>query len=166
MDNAVVASVGRALVRVGLAVLRFNFGGVGRSQGGHSGGPREVEDAKTALAALADRLPAAARLALVGYSFGAWVALQAATPVAGVERVVAIAPPFDLLDWSFLEDIVCPIVCIVGDRDQFCSASRLARIVTASSGRIVAHPIPGADHFLAGKEQDVAEHTATALSSL
>lgn len=71
MDNAVVVATADALIAEGLAVLRFNFGGVGCSGGVHDDGNAEVDDARTAVAALRARLPVDASVALVGYSFGA-----------------------------------------------------------------------------------------------
>src|SRR5437899_2083890 len=74
MDNAVVVTVAAALVAGGFATLRFNFGGVGQSEGAFSGGPVEIDDARAALGVLAEMLRPGDPIILVGYSFGAWVA--------------------------------------------------------------------------------------------
>jgi len=68
MDNPVVLTVARVLVREGFAVLRFNFGGVGDSAGSYSGGPAEVDDVRAALAAVGAHVPPACPLVLAGYS--------------------------------------------------------------------------------------------------
>lgn len=74
MENNVIVAVGRALVRSGLAALRFNFRGVGRSQGEFAGGVGEQEDARAALSFLATRPEIdPARLGIAGYSFGGWL---------------------------------------------------------------------------------------------
>jgi alpha/beta superfamily hydrolase len=163
MDTAVVAAVAAALAAAGRRVLRFNFGGVGRSGGAYTGGPGEVDDVRTALAALAARLPSGAPRALVGYSFGAWVAAQAAA-AADVERLVAIAPPIDLLDFGCLIAVGCPVVCLAGDRDQYCAAAALGAVAARSGGRVVARTLAGADHFLAGREAEVAALAVAALA--
>jgi alpha/beta superfamily hydrolase len=164
MHTPVVVAVARALREAGRAVLRFNFGGVGGSQGAYSGGPQEVEDVAAALAALADRLPPGAPLALAGCSFGAWAGLRAAARKPEVTGVIAVAPPLDLLDWSFMDAVSCPVVCIVGDRDQYCAPARVARLVSGAGGRVVAHTLAGADHFLAGREAEVGALAARLLA--
>ena len=147
MHNAVVVAVARALAAAGIAALRFDFG---RPFG--SGGP-EVDDARAALDALAGRLPAGAPRQLVGYSFGAWVALRAAA--APVASVVAIGPPLAFLDWAFLETLAVPVRFVAGDRDQFCDVAQLAGIVAAHAHFALA-TLAGADHLLTAREADVA----------
>jgi len=165
MDNGVVVAVAEALRADDVAVLRFNFGGVGRSEGVASGGDVEVGDVRVAIAALAARLPDVPR-ALVGYSFGAWAALRAVLAAPDVRGVVAIGPPLAFLDWTFLGDVPPPVDVVVGTRDQFCPADRLARVVAASGGRIVVHAVPEADHFFAGDEVRVAALVVDALRPL
>jgi uncharacterized protein len=154
MENAVVVAVARALARVGIPALRFDFGSF-------SGGSAEVADARAALAALRDEVPAGAPLALVGYSFGAWVALRAAHEGADVAHVVAVAPPLAFLDWAFLAALRVPVAFVVGDADEFCDGARLRRVPEAIRVRVLA----GADHFLVGREADVAAAVVTELSA-
>jgi hypothetical protein len=156
MDNAVVLAVCRALAAAGRAVLRFNFGGVGRSQGAWSGGAAEVNDVGAALGALAARLPPSAPLALVGYSFGAWAALRAARAAPALAVVVAVAPPLTVLGWDFLPDVAAPVVVVAGEADHLCPPGRCAALVAAAPGRTARVTISGADHFLAGREHEVA----------
>ena len=155
MENAVVVAIARALARVGISALRFDFGDF-------SGGSAEVEDARTALAALRDVLPAAAPLALVGYSFGAWVALRAAHEGAEVAHVVAVGPPLAFLDWAFLPALRVPVAFVVGDADQYCDSGRLRRVAETIRVRVLA----GADHFFVGREADVAAAVVTELGTL
>jgi hypothetical protein len=163
MDNSVVTMVARALAAAGRASLRFNFGGVGRSQGHYGGGDAEVDDVRAALAALATRLPPGAPRALVGYSFGAWVALRAACDTDAVGAVVAIAPPLAFFDWGFLGTLRVPTTFVVGDRDQYCPPDRLAAVHTAHRERIRVRAVPGADHYLGGREAEVATAVLAAL---
>jgi len=155
MENAVVVAVARALARVGIPALRFDFGSF-------SGGSAEVEDARAALAALRDEVPAGAPLALVGYSFGAWIALRAAHEGADVAHVVAIAPPLAFFDWAFLAALRVPVAFVVGDADEFCDGARLRRVPETIRVRVLA----GADHFLVGREADVAAAVVTELGTL
>jgi alpha/beta superfamily hydrolase len=155
MDNPVVVAVARALARDGVAALRFDFGEF-------SGGTAEVADARTALDALGRELPSGTPLALVGYSFGAWVALRAAHEGAPVEHVVAVGPPLAFLDWAFLGALRRRATFVVGDHDQFCDRARLGRV----PGGIARHVLVGADHFLAGREGEVAAVVVAELRTL
>jgi hypothetical protein len=158
MENAVVVAVARALVGVGVAALRFDFGP-------WSGGTEELDDARAALAAIAERLPAGTPLALAGYSFGAWVALAVAAGGAPVRAVAAVAPPLAFFDWTFLDDVAGPVRFVVGDRDQYCPLDRLEDVVRRSDGRFVLDVVPGADHFLAGDDADVGRRVVAAFGS-
>jgi hypothetical protein len=152
MDNPVVVAVVGALARAGIAALRFNFGGVGRSGGRYDDGREEQCDVGAAEAALAERVPGAPR-SIVGYSFGAWVGAMAARGLPGLERVVAIGPPLAFFDWGFVRELRAPLDVVVGDRDQYCPADALARLGAAVRHRTV---LAGADHFFTGRGADVA----------
>jgi hypothetical protein len=152
MDNAVVTLIASALVDAGRAVLRFNFGGVGASGGEYGDGVEETSDVRVAVAALATRLPAGEPITVVGYSFGAWVALRAAVAEGALERVVAVAPPLAFFDWDFLADVRPPVSVVVGDRDQYCPSARLAALM----GRYPVQTLAGVDHFFGGHEDEVA----------
>jgi hypothetical protein len=160
MDNPVVVATAAALAGAGRATLRFDFGGVGRSQGGHGGGPDEVRDVQNAAASLRARLPTGAPLVLVGYSFGAWAALTAAGETPDLAHVVAIAPPIAFGEWEFLRALRVPVTVIVGDRDQYCDATRVATLRTGLPVQVLRH----ADHFLAGREDEVAAAVVAALA--
>ena len=93
MDNKVIQTLARAFVQLGYRAVRFNFRGVGRSQGQWDHGVGEVDDALAVVAACRD---AAAPLVLAGFSFGGYVAAQAAERLAAahtaVQRLVLIGP--------------------------------------------------------------------------
>jgi len=166
MDNAVVVTVAGTLAAARFTTLRFNFGGVGRSDGGFGGGPAEIDDAHAALATLVRLLPSGTPLVVVGYSFGAWVVLRLAAETPGLRHVVAIGPPLSFLDWGFLDAVPTPITFVAGERDQFCASSHLARVVAAHAGRIELRTIAGADHFFVGREDEVATAVRDALRSV
>jgi len=160
MDNPVVVATATALVRGQLATLRFDFGGVGRSEGTHGGGPDEVGDVQAATELLRARLPAGAPLALAGYSFGAWAALNAAALIPDVAHVVAVGPPIAFGDWAFLRTLAVPVTVVVGDRDQYCDVPRLRSL----RENLPVHVLHHADHFLAGREDEVAAAVVSALA--
>ena len=153
MDNNVVVGVARVLADAGVAVLRFNFGGVGESQGAYGQGREEQCDVGAAEATLAARLPAGTPVAIVGYSFGAWVGAMAAQGLPRVRRVVTVAPPLQFFDWSFARALRQPLDVVVGDRDSFCPSDTLERFVAAHGSR--ATVLAGADHFFGGREAEV-----------
>jgi hypothetical protein len=93
MSSSIVPALQRALSAEEWASLRFNFRGVGRSEGVHAKGIGEKKDALAALDAVASRLEPGAPLAVAGWSFGALVGLAAAVSDPRVETYVAIAPP-------------------------------------------------------------------------
>jgi alpha/beta superfamily hydrolase len=163
MHNPVVAAMARALVEAGWTALRFNFGGVGRSGGAYSGGPEEIRDVAGALHVLADTLPPGAPRLVAGYSFGAWAGAMAARDVDDLHRIVAVAPPLAFFDWSFVESLRAPLVVIIGDRDQYCPRGRLDALMASRGGRASATIIPGGDHFLAGRDDEVAAAVRAAL---
>lgn len=163
MDNPIVIAVVDALVAGGVAALRFNFGGVGASQGAYDDGREEQCDVGAAEAALAARLPGVP-LALVGYSFGAWVGARAALGLPRVRRVVAVAPPLSFFDFGFAAGLRRPLDVVVGDRDQYCAPDALARLVAAHGGRSTV--IRGADHFFGGVADRVGRAVADFLADL
>jgi uncharacterized protein len=156
MDNNVVLAVVDALVRSDVAALRFNFGGVGASDGRSSGqGVEEQCDVGAAEAALAAHVPVDTPRAIVGYSFGAWVGTQAAVGLPRVSRVVAVGPPLAFFEFDFVGRLRARLDVVVGDRDQYCPRDALDRLTAA-------HPVQtavlvGADHFLSGFESAVGE---------
>jgi alpha/beta superfamily hydrolase len=160
MDNPVVVAVTAALGRAGFATLRFDFGGVGRSEGTHGGGPDEARDVQAAASALLGRLPAGASLVLVGYSFGSVAALHAAATMRGVQHVVAVGPPTAFGDWAFLRTLDVPVTVVVGDRDQYCDVPA----VGALRAGMPVHVIRGADHFFAGREAEIGAAVVAAVA--
>jgi alpha/beta superfamily hydrolase len=154
MDNPVVTAIADALAADGIAALRFNFGGVGGSEGTHGGGPAEVQDVRAALDALSSEVPGVP-LVLVGYSFGAWVGALAVAEGAKADQVVVVGPPLAFFDFSFARAIPS-LAVIAGDRDQFCPVARLDASLPATI-------IPGADHFFAGRWDEVAAAVREAL---
>lgn len=149
MDNPVVTSIADALSADGIATVRFNFGGVGASEGTYGGGPAEVDDVRAALRALCAAVPAVP-ISIVGYSFGSWVGAQAAVDDAEIAHVVAVGPPVNLMDWTFASSLSGRLSIVVGDHDQFCQLQRL----DDSTPRTI---IAGADHFFAARYAEVAE---------
>jgi hypothetical protein len=161
MDSSVVVAVADALVDAGFVALRFNFGGVGESQGTYDRGREEQCDVGAAVATLAARIAPDVPLAITGYSFGAWVGAMAAQGLPRVSRVVVVAPPIGLFEWDFAATLRAQLAIVAGDRDQFCPPDALRKLV-ADLG-VPATILPGADHFFGGRAREVGAAVAAHL---
>jgi uncharacterized protein len=147
MDNKVVQTLARAFVQMGYAALRFNFRGVGASQGAWAGGPGEIDDALAVVGAL--RAPGQP-LVLAGFSFGAYVAshvaAQLAAAGAGVERLVLVGPAASRFD-------VLPVppdtLVIHGEADDVVPLAAVLDWARPQSLPVTV--IPGAGHFFHGQ---------------
>ncbi|MBI1816316.1 MAG: alpha/beta fold hydrolase [Deltaproteobacteria bacterium] len=156
MDNDVVSAVAEALQAAGVATLRFNFRGVGASEGRYGGGQAEANDARAAVDQLRTRA-STTDVTLIGYSFGAIVALLAGHDHSGVSRLIAIATPVPMFDLDFLTACSRRKLFILGDRDQYCPLTAMHdRFATLPEPKTFM-PIAGADHFFAGHEAAVAD---------
>jgi alpha/beta superfamily hydrolase len=163
-ESSVTGTLFGALPGHGVAVLRFDFRGVGRSTGSHGGGIDEALDAQAALDALAGEV-ADVPLILAGWSFGAEVALQVID-----ERLAGwalVAPPLAIVP---AEALVAahdprPKQLLVPEHDQYCPPDR-AREATAGWVDVQLDVIPGADHFLAGRADPVVDATVAFLAAL
>jgi alpha/beta superfamily hydrolase len=156
MNNNVVMAVSRALHDTGHATLRFNFRGVGASDGNYGNGVGEAEDARAAVAFLIERAGVQS-VTLAGYSFGAMVALQAGVPLPMVDRILAIAPPLSFFNLDGLSACSKEKLFIVGDNDQYCSVALLTRQLVNVAEPKAHHIVRGADHFFLGYETALGE---------
>jgi hypothetical protein len=157
MGNGVVVSVCLALAVAGWAALRFNFRGAGSSEGSFDEGKGEQDDVKGAV----DFLLTQPRidpdeLAVIGYSFGAGVALLHAARDRRLCRMVGIALVQHHYDDSFLDDDSRPKLFITGGNDPWAPAKALRQYVERLKPPKKLHVVPGADHLLSGQVSEVA----------
>ena len=147
MDNKVVQTLARAFVQLGYAALRFNFRGVGASQGAWAGGPGEIDDALAVAGAL--RVPGQP-LVLAGFSFGAYVvshvAARLASAAAGAERLVLVGPAASRFDMA----AVPPDTLVIhGEADDVVPLAAVLDWARPQSLPVTV--IPGAGHFFHGQ---------------
>ena len=102
MNNKVVYALYQCFVRRGYSTLRFNFRGVGRSQGSFDRGEGELSDAASALDWLQTYNPNAGSCWVAGFSFGAWIGMQLLMRRPEIESFISIAPPANMYDFTFL----------------------------------------------------------------
>lgn len=153
MATGLVRRIATEAAERGRASLRFDFRGVGESDGASSADHAEVADAMGAVAFLRAEVGPIETLVLVGYSFGAWVAAHAVAQGAPVERLALIAPPL-AAPGRELPPVAVPTVCLCGESDPHCPIDALVRWCSAVGANWSV--LPGADHFLAGREAEVA----------
>ncbi len=159
MDNNVVVAVCQAVLQASIASLRFNFRGIGRSQGVHADGVGEQDDVAAALSFLSSMDTVDQdRIGLCGYSFGAGVALEVA---ARNEQVKALALVSPLLSHpSPIEDYVKPKLLLWGSQDLALPADDLKSFTEELPEPKQYEVISGADHFWWGYEDEVAPRVA------
>jgi alpha/beta superfamily hydrolase len=164
MHNNVVMAISAALAEIPMAALRFNFRGVGRSEGEYDEGNGEQDDVVAALAFLEslgsiDR----SRIGLAGYSFGAKAALPVALRQRNVQAVALVSPFLADVEWEQLKSYATPKLFLCGSEDDFIAARKVQRLAAGLPGISRCQIIAGADHFWWGYEAKVAEKVASFL---
>jgi alpha/beta superfamily hydrolase len=145
MTNKVVTTLERALHELGLATVRFNFRGVGASQGVYDHGQGETGDALAVAAWLARVRPRDA-LWLAGFSFGCYVALNAANRLP-VKQLITVAPAVTRLDFAALQVPDCPWLVIQGEADEVVEPAAVYAYVAIHDPAPTLVRVPEAGHF-------------------
>lgn len=146
LHNKVVHRTASTLHQLGASVLRFNFRGVGKSEGTHDQGVGELEDARAAHRWLRDRHPSARRW-LAGFSFGSWVAARLAAAEADVEQLILIAPPVTRSGFQVLKSCAVPKLVVQGTADDVCPIEALETQYPSWAEPKSLVRIEGAGHF-------------------
>jgi alpha/beta superfamily hydrolase len=151
MNNKVVYSLYQAFQRQGFSVLRFNFRGVGRSQGKFDRGEGELSDAAAALDWLQSWNQNATQCWIAGFSFGAWIGMQLLMRRPEISGFVSVAPPANVYDFSFLAPCPSSGLMVQGDQDTVVPQEAVAKLVQKLSHqrgiKIDYRVVPGASHF-------------------
>jgi alpha/beta superfamily hydrolase len=161
MDNNVVDAVCEALAQASIAAFKFNFRGVGGSQGRYDEGRGEGEDARNAIkyvSTLKNIDPV--RLGLCGYSAGAAFALPACCNDKRIAAIAAISPPLAMFDFSFIARCDKPLLLIYGSRDDFTPAERFIDFCKDLNDKAEHELIDGTNHFWLGYEVELAERVS------
>src|SRR5262245_46984462 len=161
MHNKVVYRAAQTLTRAGYATLRFNFRGVGLSEGRYDAGRGEVDDFRAAL----DEAEREGGRPIVagGFSFGAAVCLKALPGDPRVSAAIVLGLPLASESARLVPRPSVPALYAVGEHDTFGPPDELRRFVGDPSALVV---LPGADHFFEGSLELLAESIGRFLSSL
>jgi uncharacterized protein len=148
MHNPVIASGVQGASDAGLSTLRFNFRGVGESEGGHADGIGEQEDVHAAVDCLNATFGERAHsLILLGYSFGAWAGMPVAVRDRRIHGMVFVAPPLEMYDFGFLKGCKKNKRIVAGSQDLFCPLPALEDWYRQLEEPKSLTLIRGADHF-------------------
>jgi uncharacterized protein len=157
MHFKVVFRVAKALQAENVAALRFNFRGVGRSEGRHDEGRGEQDDVRAALDELSRRFPGLPLLA-GGFSFGSVMALRAGCADPRVRALIALGFPMKMVtDPSFLDTCTRPRLFVQGANDPFGPGPVLRDLVAKLPEPRQAVIVPDADHFFSGQLEEMQE---------
>jgi len=151
MNNKVVYTLYHTFAKLGFSVMRFNFRGVGRSQGSFDRGEGELSDAASALDWLQSHHPNARQCWIAGFSFGAWIGMQLLMRRPEITGFVSISPPAGMFDFSFLAPCPSSGLVLHGAEDQLIPEPAVRKLVDKLQHQrdivIDYRVIGGADHF-------------------
>ena len=165
MNNRVVYTLYNAFADSGFSVLRFNFRGVGRSQGSYDSGAGELSDAAYAFDWLQQVNTTSNLCWIGGYSFGALIAMQLMMRRPEIEGFVSVAPPADSEDFSFLAPCPSSGIIIHGEDDTNVPLESVKKLASKLDGQknisVQFQSIKGTDHFFKDKIEELSSAAST-----
>ncbi len=167
MNNKVVYTLYQNFVRRGYSCLRFNFRGVGKSQGTFARGEGELSDAASALDWMQSYNENATGCWIGGYSFGAWIGMQLLMRRPEIDGFISIAPPANMYDFSFLAPCPASGLMVTGSADEIVPPDSVAKLVDKlrqQRGIAIDHTtVPDANHFFVDKMAEMEAEVTTYL---
>ncbi len=162
MNNKVTYYLFQAFVERGFSVMRFNFRGVGRSQGAFDRGEGELSDAAAALDWMQEINPNAPYSWVAGFSFGAWIGMQLLMRRPEIRGFISVAPPANLYDFSFLAPCPTSGLILQGSRDEVVPELHTEKLVqklrTQKGIEIDYRVVDGANHFFKDHVDHMVAH--------
>ena len=155
MNNKVVTTLFKVLDELRIQTVRFNFRGVGRSQGQYDNGVGEIEDLKAVLRWVKQTF-STDKIWLAGFSFGAYISAKVAYDQK-VAQLISIAPPIFYEGFSLLTQMASPWLIAQGDQDEIVSFDQVKEFVHKISSPVNFLVIPGASHFFHGQLMQLKE---------
>lgn len=158
MYNPVIETAAKVAQEEGFSTLRFNFRGVGKSEGTYGDGIGEMQDVKAAIDYFHSNLKDAnSFLILLGYSFGVRAGFPVAINDERVKGLIAIAPALEFDDLEYLKDYKKEKLFIAGDEDSYCPFWKLNDLFKRLFEPKHLFIIPGADHFFFGQRESIVQ---------
>ncbi len=160
MNNRIVYTIFNAFSERGFSVLRFNFRGVGKSQGRFDSGIGELSDAAYAFDWMQQINQSSTACWIGGYSFGALIAMQLMMRRPEIEGFISVSPPANTEDFSFLAPCPSSGLIVQGDKDQQVTLDSVSKLATKLDNQknisVDLNVITGADHFYQEKLDDLS----------
>jgi len=153
MSNNVVETVVQAYRQKGYTTFRFNFRGVGQSEGNYDEGIGEQEDVRAGLSYLNGL--GKSSIDLAGYSFGVWVNALGLKSFDHAKRMIMVSPPVNFIDFSFLGYNAKIQLVIAGSEDDIAPPGMIKEMLQAWNPGVHFNIIQGADHFYGGKTDEI-----------
>lgn len=150
MNNKVVTTIAKAMEELGLATVRFNFRGVGKSEGSYGEMRGEIEDLK-AVKQWVNRMSPDLPVWLAGFSFGSYIAAMVANMSTDVVSLITVAPAVTHANFNQLVSIKCPWLILQGGKDEVVSYDAVREFVGRSPVPVTFITIPDATHFFHGQ---------------
>ena len=167
MNNAVVAQLFLLFMKRGFSVLRFNYRGVGRSQGEFDSGIGELADAASALDWLQTTNPTASQCWMAGYQFGAYIGMQLLMRRPETDGFISVTAPTNMYDFSFLAPCPASGLFLHGTNDNVTPPVEVERVVAklrTQKGIVIDYElVENATHFWTDHMSAVERHVATYL---
>lgn len=169
MNHKVVYDMFYAFQKRGFSTLRFNFRGVGRSQGVFDNGIGELSDAAAALDWLQQNNPNAPFCWIGGFSFGAWISMQLLMRRPEIAGFISVAPPANMYDFSFLAPCPSSGLILHGTADQIvpeADVNKLSERLANQKGIRIDHvKIEGANHFFENNQDELGNAVGNYLDT-
>lgn len=163
MDNKVVTTLVKAMEELGLATVRFNFRGIGHSEGRYGNIIGEIEDLK-AVKVWVNSVLVGTPIWLAGFSFGSYIAAAMADVSSDVSWLITVAPAVNHGDFTHLTHIQCPWLILQGDADEVVPYADVAAFATDPPVPVTFITIADASHFFHGKLLQLRELIVRAVN--
>ena len=160
MDNNVVLALALGLAQEGFVTLRFNFRGVGSSQGEHTEGERESQEVQGALDLIKAWPDTNDKTGLTGYSFGTSVILGHSELYPEADAIALVSPPFRAIEGTALKESKVPALIVTGDRDRLVDSTQLDAELSSFNNAPEFKLFNGVDHFWYGQEARLVPEVA------
>lgn len=169
MDNKVVTTIAKTYLDRGVNVVRFNYRGVGESEGEYGDNKGEVDDALSIFAWLHKHY-SVKRLFLAGFSFGSYIAAKAARSITDdgfvVPHLLMVAPSVEHSPFELAVPLASPCTVIMGRLDEVVPFDSVATWVEGQSTQIEMLVLPEATHFFHRQLITLKNELASVLSSI
>jgi alpha/beta superfamily hydrolase len=161
MNNKVTYRIFETFAKSGFSVLRFNFRGVGHSEGTYDDGVGELADAAAALDWLHAITPHTSSIWVAGFSFGSWITMQLLMRRPDIHRFIAVSPPADTYDFGFFSPCPTSGLVVIGTGDEITPCEGVEKLLktTVRQKDVKLHmaKITGADHFYVNQQAELAK---------